>query len=140
MTARRQSGKSPIGQGTRTPQKLRRLQIAQDNIVFLYTFKWPCSLLVVLIICLVTDLIDWKQKIKNQKVQIEINRVQPGLNPCNFLQLVSFPFQYTSDTALSYSTVYPNSCDLGTAHANWPLAITACRPAVRPSALGHKKS
>ena len=134
MTARRQSGNSPIGQGTRTPKKLGRLQVAQDNIVFLYTFKWPRSLLVVF-----TDLIDWNQKIKNQKVQIEINRVQPG-NLGNFLRLVSFHFQYTSDSALSYSTAYPYSCDLGTAHANWPLAITACRPAVRHSALCHKKS
>ena len=50
---------------------------------------------VVVIICLVTDMFDWKQKLKNQWVQIEISRVQPG-KPGNFLRLVSFPFQYIS--------------------------------------------
>ena len=34
-----QAGNSPIRQGTRTPQKLGRLQIVQDNILFLFTFK-----------------------------------------------------------------------------------------------------
>ena len=49
----------------------------------------------VLIICLVTEMIDWKQKLKNQWVQIEISRVQPG-KPGNFLPLGPFPFQYSS--------------------------------------------
>ena len=51
---------------------------------------------VVLIICLVTEMIDWKQKLKNQWVQIEISRVQAG-KPGNFLPLGSFPFQYSGD-------------------------------------------
>jgi hypothetical protein len=33
---------------------------------------------VLLLICLATNMIDWKQKLKNQWVQIEINQVQPG--------------------------------------------------------------
>ena len=41
-------------------------------------------------------MIDWKQKLKNQWVQIEISRVQPG-KPGNFLPLGPFPFQYSSD-------------------------------------------
>ena len=40
-------------------------------------------------------MIDWKQKLKNQWVQIEISRVQPG-KPGNFLPLGPFPFQYSS--------------------------------------------
>ena len=32
---------------------------------------------VILIICLVTKIIDWNQKLKNTWVQIEISRVQP---------------------------------------------------------------
>ena len=40
-------------------------------------------------------MIDWKQKLKNQWVQIEISRVQPG-KPCNLLPLGPFPFQYSS--------------------------------------------
>ena len=45
-----------------------------------------------------TDMVDCKQKLKNQLVQIEINRVQPGKpsKPGNFFQLVSFPFQCIS--------------------------------------------
>ena len=50
---------------------------------------------VVLIICLVTDMVDWKQKLKNQWVQIEINRIQLG-QPGNFFLMVSFSFQYSS--------------------------------------------
>ena len=41
-------------------------------------------------------MIDWKQKLKNQWVQIEISRVQPG-KPGKFLRLVSFSFEYSSD-------------------------------------------
>ena len=40
-------------------------------------------------------MIDWKQKLKNQWVQIEISHVQPGI-PGNFLPLGPFPFQYSS--------------------------------------------
>ena len=54
----------------------------------------------VLIICLVTEMIDWKQKLKNQWVQIEISRVQPG-KPGNILQLGPFPFQYSSEETLA---------------------------------------
>ena len=43
----------------------------------------------VLIICLVTEMVDWKQKLENQWVQIEISRVQPG-KADNFLRLGSF--------------------------------------------------
>ena len=52
-------------------------------------------------------MIDWKQKLKNQWVQIEISRVQPG-KPGNFLPLGPFPFQYSSDTPLGLFCHAPN--------------------------------
>ena len=56
-------------------------------------------------------MIDWKQKLKNQWVQIEISRVQPG-KPGNFLPLGPFPFQYSSGDGAStgracYQKGYP---------------------------------
>ena len=50
---------------------------------------------VVLTIYLVTEMIDWKQKLKKQWVHIEISRAQPGKHD-NFLQMYSFPFQYST--------------------------------------------
>ena len=41
-------------------------------------------------------MIDWKQKLKNQWVQIEISRLQPG-KPVSFLRLVSFLFKCSSE-------------------------------------------
>ena len=41
-------------------------------------------------------MVDWKQKLKNQWVKIKISCVQPD-KPDNFLRLVSFPFQYSSE-------------------------------------------
>ena len=48
-------------------------------------------------------MIDWKQKLKNQWVQIEISRVQPG-KPGNFLPLGPFPFQYSSEGSAKAKT------------------------------------
>ena len=48
-------------------------------------------------------MVDWKQKLKNQWVQIIINRVKPG-KPGNFLRMVSFPFQNSSATTTATTT------------------------------------
>ena len=50
---------------------------------------------VILKIYLATEMVDWKQKLKNHWVQREISRVQPS-KPGNFLPLVSFSFEYNS--------------------------------------------
>ena len=66
------------------------------KVVELYSVFLPAPFPKVIVrLCLVTYMFDWKQKLNNQWVQIEINRRQPG-KPGNFFRLVSFPFQYSS--------------------------------------------
>ena len=63
---------------------------------YLIHFQMASFTKVVILICLVTDMIGWKQKLKTQWVKIEIDCVQPG-RPGNFFRLVFFPFQYSSE-------------------------------------------
>ena len=72
---------------------------------YLMHFQMTSFTKVVLIIYLVTDIVDWEQMLKNQRVQIEINCVQPG-KLGNFFRLVSFPFQYSSEyISIKWNTV-----------------------------------
>ena len=66
---------------------------------------------VILMICLITEMSDWKIKLKNQWVEIEISCVQPG-KPGNLLQLVFFPFQYSSVLSSNYRLPTSTVCCL----------------------------
>ena len=78
---------------------------------------------VVLKTCLVIDMVDWKQKLNTQWVQIEINRVQPG-KPGNFLRLGSFPFQCSTDPKQGWR---PKKVVWQVQHHIIPLAIALYR-------------
>ena len=91
LTGRKQSDKT---RNSDTPET-RTSSDCSGQYSYLIHFQIALFTKVVIIICLVTEIIAWKQKLKNQMVRIEISRVQPG-KPGNFLPLGSFPFQCSS--------------------------------------------
>ena len=85
---------------------------------YLIHFQISLFTKVVLTICLVTEMIDWKQKLMNQWFRIEISHVQPG----NFLRLGSFPFQYNSVITFTRRYGQLRGPTSSSCSGLWPLA------------------
>ena len=94
MTGRKQSDKTRNSDTTET----RTSSDCSGQYSYLIHFQIASFTKVVRKICLVTEMLNWTQRLKNKWVQIEISCLQPG-KPGNFLPLGSFPFQYSSERA-----------------------------------------